>query len=72
MYFTGLSKALHDALARKWELSFHIIYLSWIDPSSPMAAAVSLRCHCGAITVSSPGGLWGVLSLFCSKICLKP
>lgn len=68
MYFTGLSKALHDALARKWELSFHIIYLSWIDPSSPMAAAVSLRCHHCVL----PGGALGVLSLFCSKICLKP
>lgn len=35
MYFTGLSKALYDASARKWKLSSCIICLSWIDPLIP-------------------------------------
>lgn len=35
MYFTGLSKALYDASARKWKLSSCIICLSWIGPLIP-------------------------------------
>lgn len=52
MYFTGLSKALYNASARKWKLSSCIICLNWIDsliparPCSILLPVPTFPCSC--------------------------